>query len=469
MKKIFIFLVSWCFILSTLYSADIDFSGRIKLFSSVFLSKNLEGEYFAHEKGEFAFKRLETRLQLGGNLSDNISYSIRFDAFSQPDALFSSDTFPQSSILGTPTEAEPFETSLYEGYIKASDFLFKGLDLSVGKQRVQWGTADKANVVDNLNPVDFANFFTFDPDYFAERRPQTALNLEYYLSEVAKLQFVWLLSRQHAPLPAGFRDMISSGSNVSQVYIDKDQPLVENTNLGIRFSTVLFNTDLALSYYKGNFHLPVLYGVSLKGAGGSDYYYKYPGKHVFGIELSGEIFSLGFWAEGAYVRPEKIKAFVDIPIVYGNQIQLIRQKYSLFEEGYFKYVLGFDYTLGVGNGIYLNAQYLHGFFDERDYSSEYEETFSYSSAMFFGEIENYVLARAEYKILNQDLKIEFGGMVEFADHGTAVSFMPSLEYRVLDYLLLQAGAFFVSGDEQNTKFGLFKEDKLFFFTFKLNF
>jgi len=469
MKKTLAFLLFWLFILSSLYGADIDFSGRIKLFSSVFLSRNLEGEYFSHEEGEFAYKRLETRLQLGGNLSDNISYFMRFDAFSHPDALFSVDTFPQSSILGTPSEAEPFETSLYEGYLKASDFLFQGLDLSVGKQRVQWGTADKVNVVDNLNPVDFANFFTFDPDYFAERRPQTALNLEYYISEVSKLQFVWLLSRQHAPLPAGFSEMISSGANVSQLYVEKDEPLIENTNLGIRFSTVLFNTDLALSYYKGNFPLPVLYGVSLGGAEGNDHHYKYPEKNVFGLELSGEIYSIGFWAEGAYVRPEKIKAFVDIPVFSAGQVQFVRQKYPLFAEGYFKYVLGFDYTLGVGNGIYLNAQFLHGFFDERDYSSEYEEIFGYRSGMFFGEIEDYIIARAEYKMLNGDLKIEFGEMIEFADKGTAVSFLPSLEYRALDHLIFQAGAFFVTGGEQNTKFGTFKEDKLFYFTFKINF
>jgi len=454
------------YLLSNAYS--IDFSGRVKLFTSLFLSENLNGKYFSHESGEFAFKRLETRLKLAGDVSDNVTYSIRFDAFSRPDALFTTFSFPEASILGSPSNSEPFELSLYEGYIKISNFLIKNLDLTIGKQRIQWGTADKMNVVDNLNPTDFANFFTFDPDYFAERRPQNAINLEFYISDFTKFQFVWLISRQYSPLPTGFTYMVT-GDFSSPIYIQREKLLLKNTNYGLRFSTVLLNTDIALSYYRGNYHLPVLYGISVLNYGKPYQYYKYPERSIFGIDLSGEIFSIGWWAEFAFIKPEKIKGFLERPILIGNQYQPIKKEFSIFEKGYYKWVIGADYTLGIGNGVYLNAQYLHGFFDERDYTELYERYFGFKKGMFFGEIEDYLIARAEYKMLEENLKIEIGGILEFAQDQRAFSFNPSIEYRFSDAFIFQAGVFIVSGDEENTKFGAFKRDKLMYVLFKVDF
>ena len=46
------------------------------------------------------------------------------------------------------------------------DLFVPGMDLIVGRQRTRWGTSDEYNVIDNLNPVDYANLYSFDPDYF---------------------------------------------------------------------------------------------------------------------------------------------------------------------------------------------------------------------------------------------------------------------------------------------------------------
>jgi len=449
--------------------ADVDISGRVKLFSSAFLNQNLEGKYFSHNSGEFATKRLETRLQLGGTLSDHVSYSVRFDGFSSPDAVLTTRSFPESSSLGAPVRSEPFDFFLHEGYIKISNFLFNGLDLTAGKQRIQWGTADRVNVVDNLNPVDFANFLTFDPDYFGERRPQTALNLEYCFSQFNKIQFVWLLSRQHSPLPSGFTNLVAGEISFPLVHIEEERLLMKNTNYGLRFSTILFNTDIGLSFYRGNFHLPVLYGVFPLATGGLEQFFKYPKKDVFGLDLSGEISSVGFWAEGAYVRPEKLNAFIFSPVLVENQILFARKDFSLFESGYFQYVIGIDYTLSVGNGIYLNAQYLHGLFDETDYSGQAEEYMGFRRGSFFGELNDYIIVRTEYKMLREDLKIGLGGIMEISDDALAFAFMPELEYKIKDAVLLEIGAFFADGDKVKTKFGMFKDDKVIFFALKLNF
>lgn len=451
------------------YAAGPDISGRLKLFSSLFLEENSNGGYFSHETGEFAFKRLEARLGLGGTLSDSIGYSLRFDIFSRPEALFSGDSFPQSTELGSPLSAEPAEFSLYECYVKISDFLIRGVDLTFGKQRIPWGTADKISVVDNLNPVDFANFFTFDPDYFAERRPQTALNLEFWLSGMTKLQLVWLASRQYAPLPSGFTALASGVTTPPSFQVEKDKPLLKNTNWGMRLSTVLLNTDIALSFYRGNFHLPVLSGLSLGPDNTTLMNYTYPQKKVASIDLSGEVFSLGFWLEAALVIPERESGFLTVPVFLENEPQLYTQSFSLFETEYVEYVIGMDYTVGLGSGIYINAQFFHGFFDERDYSDAYQSNFGFSHGMFFGEIEDYLMVSAEYNLFNGDLNCVLGGLVEFSGKKAALALMPALEARIYDSLSIQAGAFLVTGNEEITKFGPFKKDKLVYLALKINF
>jgi hypothetical protein len=131
--------------------------------------------------------------------------------------------------------------------------------------------------------------------------------------------------------------------------------------------------------------------------------------------------------------------------------------------------VGADYTLDIGTGLYLNAQYLHGFFDEIDYSAQAQSAFGFKKGMFFGEIEDYFLASAEYSLLKDKLTLEFGGLVEFSGEAESFAFMPSLEYKIKDMVTFQAGGFLVTGNEDQTKFGPFKKDNILFFAFKTDF
>ncbi len=453
--------------------AENQISGRVKLFSSLYLADNPTGQYFTHQAGEFGLRRLEVRFNLAGNVSDKVSYSLRVDGYASPDSLALADNaglFPEASRLGTPLGSEPFELLLYEAWVKVSGFLLKNLDLTVGKQRISWGTADKMNVVDNLNPVDLANFFTFDPDYFAERRPQTGLNLEYYLSESSKLQFVWLLERQYSPLPRGFSTLLAGPGMTGTVHLESQEPLLKNTNFGLRFSTALGKMDFGLSYYSGNFHLPVLRGAAWMADGsGLGLYFGYPGQQVFGLDLAGEAAGIGWWAEAAYVVPERWQGFLKMPAIINDQLINLNQVFPVFERGYTRFVFGADTTLGIGSGLYLNVQYLRGLFDESSYPSLYRQTFLIKKGMFFGELEDYVMGRAEYKFLRGDLKIAFNSLLELADGKTAWVLMPGLEYHVSDALAFQAGTFWAAGSETGTKFGQFKNDKLVYFAFEVSF
>jgi hypothetical protein len=449
--------------------ADTSFSGMVKLFSSIYLEDHSAGARVPHEAGEFGLRRLEVRFSLAGNVTDKVSYALRLEGFASPDTVSigaGGGLFPEASSSGAPLGSESFDLLLYEASVKVSGFLLKKMDLTIGRQRISWGTADKMNVVDNLNPVDLANFFTFDPDYFAERRPQTAVNLEYYFGAAAKLQFVWLVERQYSPLPRGFSAMASEalGGNAN-IRLAARRHLFQDSNFGIRLTAVLGKADVGLSCYRGNFHLPVLTGLAASAAE-VELRYDYPGQIVFGLDLAGEAFGLGLWGEAAYVVPERIRGSVSMPVLWNGELTDFRSTFQVFERGWLRWVVGADTTLPWGSGLYLNVQYVKGLFDESAFSAPAVRYFRKDKGMFFGEPEDYLAGRVEYPLLRGDLKIGAGGLLEMTGDAAALVFMPGLEYRVSDVFSLRAGMFWTAGDEEGTKFGPFKKDKVVYLSMK---
>lgn len=446
-----------------------EISGRFRLFSSLYAADNPDGLFFTHEAGQFAFRRAEVRLKIAGSVNDRVSYGIRFDAFSYPGDLLDSGQFPESAFLGSPTSSEHFELALYEGWVKVGDFLLSGLDLTAGKQRISWGTADKVGVVDNLNPIDFANFLSFDPDYFFERRPQTGINLEYYPGGAWKIQLVGLLQHQVSPLPFGYAGLADKFFPMDSVAVEKgwDDTMLK-TAWGIRVAARPLGIDLGLSYYRGNLSLPYLRSFVLGLGQVSQGTFYYPRAGIWGLDLAGEAAGIGFWAEAAYVVPEEVDGAIAFPIYVDRNIVMYKTTFPLFEKGFWKYVLGADYNFG--GGFSLNLQFLHGFFDEVDYGVEAAETFGLRTGMFYGEPGNYVLGRLEYKFARDTVKLKFGGIFETTSNGSAFVIMPEAEFRIADAFNLVCGAFAaVSGDRQMTKFGSFRDDGQIYAGFRLDF
>ncbi len=451
-----------------LFSADTEISGKVKLFSSFFASSNSEGIFLSHDSGDFLLKRVEVNLKFSGVFNDNITYNIRFDSYSYPGSFRIENEFPEAGPLGAPLSTEYNEFMLYEANVKISDFIIESLDLTIGKQRIFWGTADKLNVLDNLNPIDFANFFTFDPDYFAEKRPQTALNFEYYHGDSSKIQFVLLLQHQLSPLPYNYTELTKNKlpytTNISINYPWENK--VSDLNFAIRFSTNIKNIDFALSYYKGNFSLPLLY--ELNAIIPVTLSYTYPEIQVFGLDFSGELKGVGFWGEFAYFIPEEIKASINTLIDYGGMLIPFNQEFSLLKDGFIKFVFGADYNFG--KGFYSNIQYLHGFFDELSYSDDAKNYFLIKKGMFFGEIEDYVSLQIEKTMMDDDFKADANFLYEISDESNCLTFMPELTVRVADGFEIKTGGFLVlSGDKEKTKFSLFKDDKLMYLSLKLSF
>jgi len=162
----------------------VDISGNLKLDKRLLVTDSVRiADYPYHE----------LNIQLKSNPSENLSLysSLKLRLWDQNLASSPADLIALSSN-------NPYELSLWEAYADLYSFIFDKLDLRIGKQRIAWGTADKLNPTDNLNPDDFSG-----PLNFGEKVPTEAVNATYYLSDEYSLQAIWLPSFKPILLPRG--------------------------------------------------------------------------------------------------------------------------------------------------------------------------------------------------------------------------------------------------------------------------
>ena len=72
----------------------------------------------------------------------------------------------------------PWTLQIQEGYVDLSGIFSKNLDMRIGKQRITWGTADRFNPTDNINPLDFS-----DITDLGKRLATNAIKATYYLGD----------------------------------------------------------------------------------------------------------------------------------------------------------------------------------------------------------------------------------------------------------------------------------------------
>jgi hypothetical protein len=445
----------------------VDINGRFNLFSSVYLGDQLTSPFMAHEAGQFALKRLETQLRLSSQINDKLNWGLRLDLAASGGDRNSPGIFNESSLLASPSGSETLEISLFEAYARVSDFILSGLDLTVGKQRITWGTADKIGVLDNLNPLDMAQFFTFSPEHFFERRPQTALNFEYYFKNREKLQVVLLLQKQIAPLPYGFNALMTQltpGFTTLSVANAWGPDTLGSLNWGARFSATWLNLDWGLSLYRGNQQTPSLSVIApLSG----EARFLYPLITVLGLDLAGEAHGIGFWAELGLYLPTQAEAELRAVVPTPDGLVPITLQGDLFQTAFFKYVIGADYHFG--GGWYTNVQFLHGFFDETAYSDFARQNFRIQEGFFFGDIADTLFFRLEKKLWDDKLQIKMSNIFDLIKGG-GWTLLPEVELRLHDSFSLQGGLFLpLSGDPQKSRFAFFEENKLFYLMFRLEF
>lgn len=412
-------------------AAQVNINGYVQTYNRLRLQQD----------GKFTWNENQLGLKLGGAPSEKIHYysEVRLRGFGF------SRTGRTADLQRREKDAvQPWGVEFREAYIDLYGFLTPNLDLRIGRQRIVWGTADKLNPTDNLNPDDLEDIFDF-----GRHLGSNAIMGTYYLGDYT-LYGIYIPVFTPATLPFGdwanafvpplsLPPEMQLASFQDHITIPENK-LSETLSFGFKVDGNIFYYDLSLSYYYGRDDLPLISSVTLTPSNSTGFWDAsvgmiYPRIQVFGADMAGSIGSVGVWAEGALTMPDKVYNEVTIQHpVLGNITDL---QVTLDNEPYFKYVVGGDYTFK--NGWYVNAQFMHGFIHER--SAE--------------NLNDYLLMRFEKKYMNDVLKIvPLGVALAIPDWGDVknnygIAGGPELDYYPIDALEISLGAYIIDGKGDN--------------------
>jgi hypothetical protein len=355
--------------------------------------------------------------------------------------------------LSDKNKVAPIDVDIREAYVDFKGFIFDNLDLRIGRQRIAWGTADKLNPTDNLNPDDLEDIW----DY-GRHLGSNAIKLSYYLGSFT-FTGVFIPEFVPAVLPRGdlmllfaddfysnFSGEIDFGSIGDRVIVKKpDATLKDGSKFGFKIAKRnLFGFDVSLSYVYGRDDIPIVKKVYfqsylLNPATPDSVILEFPRMKVLGFDLTGEVAGVGVWAEAGIFYPEKVDMEV---FEYGYMQPGVFGRINVLDKkSYTRFVLGLDYTMSYG--LYLNLQYLHGFLHERGREN----------------LKNYFTFSFEKRYMNDKVKFNFlSGGVEFkklkGDY--AIIYNPQLSFTPVDNFEFSVGGRFIESRGKTT-FGKLKD------------
>ncbi|MFN3182512.1 MAG: hypothetical protein ACE37F_10980 [Nannocystaceae bacterium] len=386
--------------------------------------------------------------------------------------------------LATRQLLTPFHVESDAAYVGIYDLL-PNFDLKVGRQIVQWGTADKFNPTNNINPDDLE-----DRPLFTEPIANQMVVADFApLDDKLWFQAVYVPLFYPALLPpsasAGLQDPQSPVPFALESDVAKIEELQNTLDLSrglvptvaatvrmpkrrfsdgqsaIKLGTSLGGVDASISYYNGRHDIPMPLRVDsstkdpVEGPVDqeeccyrSDVVLNYPRMQVLGLDFATQLpflNDLGLWGEGALFFPTAQDLYIEFPIPVDvtpddDIIDPVGELAGPAVSGrpYIKATAGFDYTFG--KHVYVQAQYLRGFIDE------------------FGadHIGNYFVGGTELVFFGRHLLFRAFGVVDFPtapdDNGSYVIYPELVLVPPWGSLTFDIGSFFLIG-EDDTKFG----------------
>ena len=167
-----------------------------------------------------------------------------------------------SSIHGPRYTHEHGMAEVRELYWEYSgDFFWK-----IGKQQVVWGEADGLKLLDVVNPQSYREFIL--DDFEDSRIPLWMIKAEMQILTESELQLLWIpdatthdLAHQNSPYALRSPLLVPVSSGENQVTVREPQTpgkILQDSDVGLRFSTFLNGWDITFNYLYHYIDTPVL-------------------------------------------------------------------------------------------------------------------------------------------------------------------------------------------------------------------
>ena len=363
---------------------------------------------------------------------------------------------------------DPYNLEVREAYVQLFGFLSENLDVKIGRQRIVWGTADKLNPTDNLNPYDLEDVLDF-----GRHRGSDAISFDYYFNSEFSLQGVYIPFFQPANLPIGiFADALTPSVEMPPPFIlngftdEVNMPafnLGESATAGAKFKGFAGGVDFSVSYVWGRDGFPIgtyntITPVDTLGGVNVNVQTSFFRQHIFGADLATSIGGVGVWAEAAAFLPEhEVVMTTDLSALYpGSPVPVTADSVVLKREVFLKYVVGADYNFA--NGMYLNFQYMHGFINERGRDA----------------LNDYFFMQYQMKFFEDKLKFTpvAGGFIvsdwDDVENNYSIIYAPELSYMATDNVEIIISTALFNGKGDNV-FAKFTDYNMFMFKVKYSF
>jgi hypothetical protein len=419
--------------------------------------------FLFQEKNPWAWNENRLTLRLDKSITGNSKFysEVWLRDIGLPTITSSSDLYNKGIV-------DPYNLEIREAYVRLTGFLTKNLDVTIGRQRIAWGTADVINPTDNLNPYDMEDILDF-----GRHRGSDALNLQYYLTNDFSLQAVFVPFFQPANLPVGiFAGALSSSMEMpegmvlhgfSDTILMPKYNLGESANAGFRFKGFAGGIDFSLSYVWGWDGLPnntynTIFPVDLQGGVNVDAQLSYARNHIIGGDLATSVFGIGLWAEAAVFIPENdVVMSNDLSAFFpASPVPIIIDSTILESKPYLKFVVGGDYFFS--DGSYLNLQYIHGFIHEKGTAA----------------LNDYFFLRYDKSFFNNKLTISplSGGFIvtdwQNIKENYALAYMPEITYQATANAQISLSTVIFDGKGDNL-FANMKDFDMFMFKLSYSF
>lgn len=401
-------------------------------------------------------------------------------SYSMPDIHSSADLSSKKNILN-------LDADLREAYFDIYGLFTKNLDVRIGRQRIAWGTGDKLNPTDNLNPYDLEDVWDFGRhlssnsirfNYYAGSFTFTAAGTPWFTPSVLPGSD-WTpaftpefkvpgLIYDSSMLPGIVIPTYLTLNSISDSVILPPADFKHYPSFGFKVKKNLGNWEVSGSYVYTRDALPVISrmhstltldtlmlfpAIAAFAHVDARAYATYPGMKIAGFDFAGSLFNLGVRGEAACFFPDRVMMTRTMTIsapAYGMiKDSTLSDSLVLDNKPYVKFIAGIDYTFR--NGIYINFQYLHGFLHERGAAN----------------LDDYFILGTEWKFYNDKVKLSLlNGALQIGDWKDAANnhawmWMPEMTYAPVSNAELCLGAHILDGSSKVAFGKVSKNDEVY--------
>ena len=187
-------------------------------------------------------------------------YDLAYDLFDYRTIAARSERNSQEPLVFAETLPREKDSPVAETRELYLDFFLKNLDIRAGKQYVVWGVLEGVRITDEINPIDFRELIL--PDLLDYRIPLWTVKLDHYRGDTT-YQLVWIPDIQfHKPAPRGSEWELLQDIRDDQGTVLTKYPksfALENSELGLKVNTNIFDTEVSLSYFYTWDDFPVIF------------------------------------------------------------------------------------------------------------------------------------------------------------------------------------------------------------------